>query len=63
TINLIATNDLNSVFGALVENKIISTILKIIILVFIVLFVGLLYIRMINIKKRRKKIFNKRKRI
>ena len=63
TINLVATNDLNSVFGALVENKIISTILKIIILILIVLFIGLLYIRMINKKRRRKKIFNKRKRI
>ena len=62
TINLVTTNNLNSIFGILVENKLISTIVKIIMLLLIVLFITLLYLRVINKKTKQNRILKKRRR-
>ena len=59
TINLISTNNLNSILGPIIENKIVSTIIKLILFIFIVLFIGLLYLKVIN--KRRKRLRKRRK--
>lgn len=62
TIDLVATNNLNSIFGPIVENKLIHTILKICIVALVSIFIVLLIIRNKNKKKRRKNIFNKKRR-
>ncbi len=59
TINLISTNNLNSILGPIIENKIVSTIIKLILFIFIVLFIGLLYLKVIN--KKRKRLRKRRK--
>lgn len=59
TINLISTNNLNSILGPIIENKIVSTIIKVILFIFIVLFIGLLYLKVIN--KKRKRLRKRRK--
>lgn len=52
TINLVATNDVNSIFGSLVENKLIFTIILI-----LLIFIVVIFIRIINIRKKRKKMY------
>lgn len=61
TINLIATNNLNSIFGALVENKIIVTSIKLIIIAIVVIFIGLIFLRTKNKRKSKKNIFNNKR--
>ncbi|MGL5328592.1 MAG: D-alanyl-D-alanine carboxypeptidase family protein [Peptostreptococcaceae bacterium] len=63
TIDLVATNNLDSTFGALVENKLIFNSIKLILIAIVGLFIFLLFIKSKNKKSVRKNIFkNKRKR-
>ena len=61
-INLVATNDLNSVFGPLVENKIISMVIKVSLITIVSIFIILLYIKRKNKKKYKKNIFKGKRR-
>lgn len=61
-INLVATNDLNSIFGPLVENKIISMVIKISFITIVSIFIILLYIKRKNKKKYKKNIFKGKRR-
>ncbi|MDU2198507.1 MAG: D-alanyl-D-alanine carboxypeptidase, partial [Peptostreptococcaceae bacterium] len=61
-INLVATNDLNSIFGPLVENKIISMVIKVSLITIVSIFIILLYIKRKNKKKYKKNIFKGKRR-
>ena len=61
-INLVATNDLNSIFGPLVENKIISMVIKISLITIVSIFIILLSIMRRNKKKYKKNIFKGKRR-
>lgn len=61
-INLVATNDLNSIFGPLVENKIISTIIKISLIAVVSIFIILVSMKIRYKRKYRKNIFKNKKR-
>ncbi|SCH36216.1 D-alanyl-D-alanine carboxypeptidase family protein [Romboutsia sp. 1001713B170207_170306_H8] len=62
TINLVATSNVNSVFGSLVENKVIFTSILVVISIIIIIFIGLIIKRKKRKKYYKKRIFKNRRR-
>ena len=62
TINLVATSNVNSIFGSLVENKMIFNTILIVVAIIIIIFIGFIIKRKKKRKHYKKRIFKSRRR-